>query len=73
MKLFDALIKPIITYGSDVWISDYKINLSDIDQLPTEKLQHKMLKQVLGVNRYTSNLVLDWNAVEAQLSCFAYR
>ena len=27
MKLFDAFIKPIITYSSEVWISDYKINL----------------------------------------------
>ena len=53
MKLFDTLIKPIITYGSEVWISDYKINLTSIDQLPIEKLQHKMLKQVLGINRYT--------------------
>ena len=58
MKLFDTLIKPIITYGSEVWISDYKINLTSIDQLPIEKLQHKMLKQVLGVNRYTSNLAV---------------
>ena len=48
IKLYDALIKPIITYGSEVWIYDYKINLSNLDQLPTEKLQHKMLKQVLG-------------------------
>ena len=42
----------------EVWISDYKINLSNIDQLPTEKLQHQMLKQILGVNRYTSNLTV---------------
>ena len=58
MKLFDTLIKPIITYGSEVWISDYKINLTSIDQLPIKKLQHKMLKQVLGVNRYISNLTV---------------
>ena len=58
MKLFDTLIKPIITYGSEVWISDYKINLTSIDQLPIEQLQHKMHKQVLGVNRKTSNLVV---------------
>lgn len=37
-------------------LCDYKLNLLHIDQLPTEKLQHKMLKQVLGVNRYISNL-----------------
>ena len=48
----------MITYGSEVWISDYKINLTSIDQLHIEKLQHKMLKLVLGVNRYTSNLAV---------------
>ena len=50
MKIFDTLIKPIITYGSEIWISDYKINLSSVDNLPIEKLQRKMLIQVLGVN-----------------------
>ena len=44
-KLFDSLIKFIITYGNEVWISDYEINMSNMDQLPTEKLQHKVLKQ----------------------------
>ena len=57
-ELFDTLIKTIITYGSEIWISDYKINLSGVDNLPIEKLQHKMPKQVLGVNRYTSNLAV---------------
>ena len=70
MKLFDALIKPIITYGSEVWISDYKINLSNIDQLPTEKLQHKMLKQVLGVNRYTSNLAVRLECCRSPIILF---
>ena len=34
MRLFDKLIKSVITYGSKVWISDYKINLSNKDQFP---------------------------------------
>ena len=71
MKLFDTLTKPIIiTYGSEVWISDYKINLSNIDQSPTEKLQHKMLKQVLGVNRYTSNLAVRLECCRSPIILF---
>ena len=49
MKLFDTLIKPIITYGSEIWISDYKINLSSVDNLPIEKLQHNFLSKVIGI------------------------
>ena len=57
MKLFHTIIKHIITYGSELWISDNKINLSNTDQLVTEKLQHTFFKQVLVVkNKSTSNL-----------------
>lgn len=55
-KLFDSLLRPIITYGSEVWIADYSINLKNIDLLPPEKLHHKFCKAVLGINRYSSNL-----------------
>lgn len=56
MKHFDSLIKPFICYGSEVWLSDYNLNFSNFDELPLEKLQHKMLKVVLGVRRQSSNL-----------------
>ena len=55
-KLFDSLIRPIVTYGSEVWLADYIINLNNIDLLPTEKLQHKFCKSVLGITRNSSNL-----------------
>jgi hypothetical protein len=46
LKLFDSLLKPILTYGSEIWLSDYNINLNNFDNIPIEKLQHtcKMLK-----------------------------
>ena len=70
MKLFDTLIKPIITYGSEIWISDYKINLASVDNLPIENFQHKMLKQVLGVNRYTSNLAVRLECCRYPINLF---
>ena len=51
LKLFDILLKPILTYGSEIWLSDYNINLNNFDNLPNKKLQHKMLKCILGVKR----------------------
>ena len=56
LKLFDTLIRPIITYGCEIWFSDYKFDLKNINNLNTEKLHHKMLKTILGVKRQTSNL-----------------
>ena len=40
LKLFDILLKPILTYGSEIWLSDYNINLNNFDNLPIEKLKH---------------------------------
>jgi hypothetical protein len=63
LKLFDCLLKPILTYGSKIWLSDYSINLNNFDNLPIEKLQHKMLKYILGVKRQSSNMAgrLEYN------------
>ena len=55
-KLFDSLIRPIVTYGSEIWIVDYLINLNNVDLLPPEKLLHKFCKSVLCINRNSSNL-----------------
>ena len=55
-KLFDSLTRPMITYGSEVCLADYSINLNDFDPLPTEKLHHKFCKSVFGINRNSTNL-----------------
>ena len=46
-KLFDSLIRPIVTYGNE--IADYSINLNNVDLLPPEKLHHKSLRKLLRV------------------------
>ena len=40
MKIFDMLVKPILTQNSKIWIFDWfkNINLSNINKLPFEKL-----------------------------------
>lgn len=55
LKLFDTLIRPISTYGAEIWISDYNIKESNIDKLPFEKIQNKFCKSILGVHKKSSN------------------
>ena len=58
IKLFDSVITPVITYGSEIWITDFKVNLNNIDLLPFEKVQNMIMKNILGVHGKTSNLAL---------------
>ena len=52
MKLFDALISPILFYASEEWVIDCNGKLEK-DQ--AELVQNKFLKWLLGVNKYCSN------------------
>ena len=54
-KLFDCLIRPILTYGSEIWICDFNIKDNNLDKLPFEKLHNKFCKYLLGVHRKSSN------------------
>ena len=61
-KLFDSLIKPIATYGCEVWLPNQikKItlsNISKIDTLPFEKLHNTFCKRTLGIYRSISNVL----------------
>ncbi|MEW8548168.1 MAG: reverse transcriptase domain-containing protein, partial [Candidatus Thiodiazotropha sp.] len=56
LRLFDALIRPILTYGAEIWISDYTIKDKTLDTLPFEKLQNRFCKYLLGVHKKSSNL-----------------
>ena len=52
LGLYDSLIKPILTYASDYW-GCMKLPKKDN---PIEIMQMKVYKQILGVNRQTTNL-----------------
>ena len=47
MKLFDALMSPILFYASEVWGIDCK---GKLEKDPAELVQNKFLKRLLGVN-----------------------
>ena len=64
-KLFDALISPILMYGSEIWGIDCN---GKLDTDPEEQVQNKFLKWLLGVNKYCNN-----NACRAETGRFPLR
>ncbi|XP_048584056.1 uncharacterized protein LOC125563170 [Nematostella vectensis] len=53
LKLFDALIKPILLYGSEVWGADNKSCVDDRD--PLESVHLKFCKMLLGTGKTAVN------------------
>ena len=49
------LIRPIITYGSEIWISDFTQKDLKSDNLPFEKIHNRYCKYLLGVHKKASN------------------
>ena len=47
IKLFDALISPILLYGSEIWGVDCN---DQIEKDPADLVQIELSKSVLGVN-----------------------
>ena len=54
-KLFDSLIKPIISYASEIWISDFTQKELKSENLPFEKIHKSFCKYLLGVHKKSSN------------------
>ena len=55
MKLFDTLIVPILTYASEIWFADFKIDLFN-DNNPFEAIHLKACKFSLGIHNKSSNI-----------------
>ena len=53
MKLFDALVKPILLYGCEIWGADNKIYTNDND--PLEQVHIKFCKMLLGTSKTSVN------------------
>ena len=57
IKLFDACVVQILTYGAETWTAYNWYDLDRWDTLQTEQTHLKFCKSILGVNRFTSNLI----------------
>ena len=51
LKLFNAIIKPVLLYASEVWEPFVKNTADSWDQNEIERVYIQFLKQLLGVNR----------------------
>jgi hypothetical protein len=58
LKLYESTILPIFTYGSEVWMTDFSMNLDNFDKLPFEKVQNMIFKDILGVHGKASNIAV---------------
>ena len=71
LKLFDTLISPIASYAGAVWgvfCTGKNLDVNNIniyDKAPMEKINLKLCKYLLGVNKYASNA-----AVRGELARF---
>ena len=58
LKLFDSLIVPILLYGCEVWGPYEDFDLLKWDKTDIEKVHTQFLKQLLGVNVSTTNIMI---------------
>ena len=75
LKLFDTLIRPILTYGCQVWGLDLLHhtknglpNFDRTDREPPEKLCNVFYKCVLGIKKHSPNIPNVQNFAGTQLS-----
>ena len=56
----ELTILPIFTYmyGSEVWMTDFSMNLDNLDKLSFEKVQNMIFKNILGVHGKASNIAV---------------
>ena len=54
-QIFETAIKPILTYGCEVWGAYVKQDFEKWDKTPTEKTHLRFCKMFLGLNRRASN------------------
>jgi hypothetical protein len=58
LKLFDSLVKPILLYASETWEPFLNNDYDKWDHNEIEKVHLQFLKQIIGVNRSTTNILV---------------
>ena len=69
LNLYDSMIKPILLYSSDFW-GCLKLPRDN----PIETFQMKVFKQILGVHKQTTNLVvlLELGRTNIHIECVKF-
>ena len=57
VRLFDAAVLPILTYGSEIWALNLTLDHDKWDETPIERAHLNFIKHILGVNRSTNNIL----------------
>ena len=57
IRLFDATILPIFTYGSEVWALNSTLDYDKWDRCPPEKSRLDFIRHILGTNRSVNSLM----------------
>ena len=55
IRLFDATILPILTYGSEIWALNSTLDYDEWDSCPLEKSHLDFIRHILGTNRSVNN------------------
>ena len=63
-----------MTYGSEIWISDFKLKFETLDKSPFEKTQNMILKNLLGVHGSSSNMAIrcELGVLPVVLRCYKH-
>jgi len=82
LQLFDQVVKPILTYGSEIWAVNYINKLSDFysyfEKLNIEKTNLNFCRYILGVNNKSSKIATLGELgkypllTDIWISCFKY-
>ena len=60
LKLFDSIVRPILTYGGEVWAQDFMSSVNfekkPWEQTPFEKLNTKTCRNILGIRANSSGI-----------------
>lgn len=54
-KIFETVVQPILTYGSEIWGAYIKLDFEKWDKTPIEKAHLRFCKMFLGLNKKASN------------------
>ncbi len=73
LHIFDSTVRPILTYGSEVWAGDFMRLLSKpagFDKVSFEQVQNRFCKYILGLPKRASNFAAKAELGRAPLFTF---